>query len=60
MTGLFRADIQPTIFKQALFGAIDQISTTWALSKTKKLDLVDIGDQITSMVIDGIVVCENQ
>ena len=34
--GEFRNDIHPVIFKQIFFGAIDQISMNWTLSKSKK------------------------
>ncbi|MBN2412180.1 TetR/AcrR family transcriptional regulator [candidate division KSB1 bacterium] len=52
--GEFREDIQPTIFKQILFGAIDQLSINWTLSKSKKIDLKLCADQIAAVMLDGI------
>ena len=52
--GEFRQDIKPTIFKQFLFGAIDQLATNWTLSKTKKIDLDQLGAQIEKLVAVGI------
>jgi len=52
--GEFRNDIQPTIFKQILFGALDQISINWTLSKSKKIDLKFSADQIAALILDGI------
>ncbi len=52
--GLFREDIHPSIFKQMVFGAIDQISTNWTLSKTKKFKLKDIGQQISTVLLSGV------
>jgi len=52
--GEFRDDIHPTIFKQILFGALDQISINWTLSKSKKIDLKFSADQIGTLILDGI------
>ena len=51
--GVFRQDITSTIFKQVMFGAVDQISTNWALSRTKKLDLNETGEQIADIILNG-------
>lgn len=53
-SGEFRADIHPTIFKQVLFGAIDQICLNWTLSKSKKYDLEKSGEQIATIILHGI------
>jgi len=52
--GEFRNDIQPTIFKQILFGALDQIAINWTLSKSKKIDLKFSADQIAALIMNGI------
>ncbi len=52
--GIFRADIHPSIFKQMVFGAIDQISTNWTLSRTKKFKLKDIAQQISTALLSGV------
>ena len=52
--GEFRNDIHPTIFKQILFGALDQIAINWTLSKSKKIDLKFSADQIAALILDGI------
>ncbi|HPG38525.1 MAG TPA: TetR/AcrR family transcriptional regulator [bacterium] len=53
-SGEFRNDIHPVIFKQILFGALDQISMNWSLSKSRKIDLHLSADQIAAVLLDGI------
>ncbi len=52
-SGLFRDTIHPSIFKQLVFGAVDQISTNWTLSKSKKFKLSDAAAQIGQVILDG-------
>ncbi len=52
--GLFRPDIQPTLFKQILFGALDQIATNWTLSRSKRLDLDMAAKQIATALLEGV------
>jgi TetR/AcrR family transcriptional regulator, fatty acid metabolism regulator protein len=52
--GLFRQDIHPSIFKQMVFGAIDQISINWTLSRTKKFKLQDVATQISTALLSGV------
>jgi len=52
--GTFRQDIHPSIFKQMVFGAIDQISTNWTLSRTKKFKLQDVAGQISNALLSGV------
>ena len=52
--GVFAADVHPSIFKQFVFGAMDQISTNWTLSKSKKFKLSDAADQICHIVLEGV------
>ncbi len=54
--GEFRPDIHPSIFKQILFGAVDQIATNWTLSKSKRYSLKQSAEQIAAVVLDGISV----
>ncbi|HNR67094.1 MAG TPA: TetR/AcrR family transcriptional regulator [bacterium] len=53
--GIFRSDIQPTIFKQVLFGALDQISTNYTLSRSKKIDLNESAEQIANIFLNGVL-----
>ena len=52
--GLFRQDIHPSIFKQMVFGAIDQISINWTLSRTKKFKLQDVATQVSTALLSGV------
>jgi TetR/AcrR family fatty acid metabolism transcriptional regulator len=52
--GIFRTDIQPTLFKQILFGALDQIATNWTLSRSKRLDLDLAAKQIATALLEGV------
>lgn len=52
--GLFRDDIHPSIFKQMVFGALDQISINWTLSKTKKFKLQEAARQISTSLLSGV------
>ncbi len=52
----FRQNIHPSIFKQILFGAVDQIATNWTLSKSKRYSLKQSAEQIAAVVLDGISV----
>ncbi|MBN1466438.1 TetR/AcrR family transcriptional regulator [candidate division KSB1 bacterium] len=51
--GIFREGVHPSIFKQLVFGAVDQISANWTLSKTKKFKLSNAAEQISQVVLDG-------
>ncbi len=52
--GEFRDDINPTIFKEIMFGALDQIAINWTLSKSKKIDLKLSAIQISEVILSGI------
>ena len=52
--GDFRSDVHPSIFKQMVFGAIDQISTNWTLSKSKKVSLRNAAQQIGNVILAGV------
>lgn len=53
-SGEFRIDIHPSLFKQLLFGALDQIATNWTLSKQKRYNLQQSGEQIVMVILQGI------
>jgi TetR/AcrR family fatty acid metabolism transcriptional regulator len=52
--GLFREDIIPGIAKRAFFGALDEMSRFWVLSKRHRYDIQTAAKQISSYFIDGI------
>lgn len=56
--GEFITDIHPTMFKQILFGALDQISMNWTLSKSKKIDLDVSAGQVIKVILDGVSTAE--
>jgi TetR/AcrR family fatty acid metabolism transcriptional regulator len=51
---LIREDIIPGIARRAFFGAIDEMSRFWVLSKRRKYDIETAVRQITSYFINGI------
>jgi len=52
-SGIFVETVNSSIFKQLVFGALDQISTNWTLSKSKKFKLTDAADQVSQIVLSG-------
>jgi len=54
-SGIFRRDILPGVFKRALFGALDEMSTLWVLSRTKKYDLQESAEQIATLFLAGML-----
>ncbi|MBW2341694.1 MAG: TetR/AcrR family transcriptional regulator [Deltaproteobacteria bacterium] len=52
--GLIREDILPGIAKRAFFGALDEMSRFWVLSKKPKYDTETASRQISSFFINGI------
>jgi TetR/AcrR family fatty acid metabolism transcriptional regulator len=52
--GLIRDDILPGIAKRAFFGALDEMSRFWVLSKKPKYDIETASQQISSFFINGI------
>ena len=53
--GVFRDDVPPVVFKHALFGALDEMSTLWVLSKNRSYDLSDTADQIVKLFLNGML-----
>jgi TetR/AcrR family fatty acid metabolism transcriptional regulator len=52
--GVIREDIMPGIAKRAFFGALDEMSRFWVLSKKPKYDIQTASKQITNFFIHGI------
>jgi TetR/AcrR family fatty acid metabolism transcriptional regulator len=53
--GYFKEEINSTLFKQIVFGAVDQISTNWTISKTRKISLKTSADQICMVILEGVL-----
>ncbi len=54
--GTFREDINPTIARRIIFGALDEISLAWVLSKKRKYDIAESSHQVYSIVVNGMKV----
>jgi TetR/AcrR family transcriptional regulator, fatty acid metabolism regulator protein len=52
--GVIREDVTPGIAKRAFFGALDEMSRFWVLSKRPKYDIKTTSKQITNFFIRGI------
>ncbi len=52
--GLISEDIIPGIAKRAFFGALDEMSRFWVLSKRRKYDIETAARQISSYFINGM------
>ncbi len=52
---VFKEEINPTLFKQIVFGAVDQISTNWTISETRKISLKTSADQICMVILEGVL-----
>jgi len=52
--GLIRSDIIPGIGKRAFFGALDEMSRFWVLSKRRKYDIETAAKHISNYFINGI------
>ncbi|MFW6147081.1 MAG: TetR/AcrR family transcriptional regulator [Thermodesulfobacteriota bacterium] len=52
--GVIREDIIPGIAKRAFFGALDEMSRFWVLSKKPKYDIQTASNQIANFFIHGI------
>ncbi|RMG61165.1 MAG: TetR/AcrR family transcriptional regulator [Deltaproteobacteria bacterium] len=56
--GVFKEEINPTIARRIVFGALDEISLAWVLSKKRKYDLEESARQVYSILVDGMKVRE--
>ncbi|HNW58625.1 MAG TPA: TetR/AcrR family transcriptional regulator [bacterium] len=54
IAGEFDSEIHPTIFKQIVFGAVDQIATTYTVSRSKRISLASYADEIAKVILNGI------
>lgn len=53
--GTFRADIEPGIARQVVFGALDEISICWHTDNTCPYSVEEISNQITSLFQTGLL-----
>ncbi len=52
--GVIREEVIPAIAKRAIFGALDEMSLYWVLSKKPKYSLEQSIEQITTFFVDGL------
>ncbi len=53
--GVIRPDINPSIAKRVVYGALDEISTFWILSKKKSLSVEGAAQQVSDILIRGFL-----
>ncbi len=54
ITGEFDPAIHPTVFKQLVFGAVDQMATAYTISRSKGFRLSSHAEEITAVFLNGI------
>ncbi len=52
--GIFRKNLNTSIVKRVIFGAIDEVITTWVVS-SKEYDLVSLYEPLTDILLRGLV-----
>jgi len=52
--GVFRENINPTIARRIIFGALDEISLAWVLSKKRKYDIGESTRQVYTILVNGM------
>ncbi len=52
--GVFRKEVIPGVAKRAFFGALDEVSRFWVLSRSKQYDIKDATRQISEYFLNGI------
>ncbi len=52
--GVFRSNLHPQLVAKAVFGVLDEMVTSWVLSK-KDYALVDQADQVADLVLGGLL-----
>jgi TetR/AcrR family transcriptional regulator, fatty acid metabolism regulator protein len=54
--GVFSKNLEPSVFRRALFGAIDEISLEWVLrgKDAQMPDPVAVGEQISEFILRGL------
>ena len=53
--GIFKEDIIPGIAKRAFFGALDEMSRFWVLSRRQKYDIETAAKQISDYFLTGLI-----
>ncbi len=53
--GIFRADVEPGVFKRAFFGALDEMSRYWVLSSARKYSIERAAREISSYFLRGVL-----
>lgn len=53
--GYFKKELNPSIIKRVIFGAIDEMALEWVLMKKKKHSMKEVSDQICLMLLEGLV-----
>jgi len=57
--GVFRRDIDPFIFQWSLFGALDELSVQWILSKKReRFPLEQVVHQVSSVFLSGLTITQ--
>ncbi|WP_158542475.1 TetR/AcrR family transcriptional regulator [Lujinxingia litoralis] len=54
--GIFRSDLDSRLVGRALFGALDEVLLQLTLARTAPNDVKNEAEQISSMIIDGLIV----
>lgn len=54
LSGAFSKHCNPSIFKRAFFGAIDEIASEWVLMKKKRYSVEEAAAQLSDFFIQGI------
>ena len=54
-SGVFRADLDPFVVKWAFFGALDELSIQWVLSRKRdRFNLERVADQTAEVILRGM------
>jgi TetR/AcrR family transcriptional regulator, fatty acid metabolism regulator protein len=53
--GIFRENLDSRIARRSLFGALDEVSLEWILSKKKRYKIDEYADQVASLFLNGLV-----
>ncbi len=53
--GAFRAEIDPSIAKRVIYGALDELSTIWVLSRKRDRSVEEVAGQVSDIIIGGLV-----
>jgi TetR/AcrR family fatty acid metabolism transcriptional regulator len=52
--GIFKREIIPSVAKRAFFGALDEMSTFWVLSRHRGYGIKTAAEQVSHIFLDGI------